>query len=140
MRSPCTSSMREAAKPPISAWRTLAGSAPIFEANSSASPTASMVSATMIWFATLQVWPSPLLPTSVMFLPINSNNGFTWANAPSVPPAMMVSEAAFFLAYLFEPVFVGGRGACGPPRHDGERGGLGADLPAGYRGVDVLTT
>ena len=28
MRSPCTSRMRLAAKPPISAWRTLAGSAP----------------------------------------------------------------------------------------------------------------
>ena len=28
MRSPCTSRMREVANPPISAWRTLAGSAP----------------------------------------------------------------------------------------------------------------
>ena len=54
MRSPCTSRMREAAKPPISACRTLAGSAPAFEANSSASPTASMFSATMIWLATLR--------------------------------------------------------------------------------------
>lgn len=45
------------ANPPISAARTLAGSAPIFEANNNASPTASMFSATMIWLATLQVCP-----------------------------------------------------------------------------------
>ena len=55
MRSPCTSRIFEDAKPPISAWRTLAGSAPAFEANTKASPTASMVRATMIWLATLQV-------------------------------------------------------------------------------------
>ena len=36
-----------------------------------------MVSATMIWLATLVVWPSPLPPTSVTFLPIFSNSGFT---------------------------------------------------------------
>jgi hypothetical protein len=47
------------AKPPISAWRTLAGSAPALAANSSASATASMFSATMIWLATLAVWPAP---------------------------------------------------------------------------------
>ena len=34
IRSPCTSRMRLAAKPPISAWRTLAGSAPALLANS----------------------------------------------------------------------------------------------------------
>jgi len=62
--------MRELAKPPINAVRTRAGSAPALEANSSASPTASMVSATMIWLATFVVWPSPLWPTSVMFLSI----------------------------------------------------------------------
>src|SRR5260370_6097818 len=38
---------------------------PAFEAKSNASPTASMVSATMIWFPTLHVWPSPFPPTSV---------------------------------------------------------------------------
>ena len=70
--------MRDEAKPPISAWRTLAGSAPALAANSSASPTASIVSATMIWLATLVVCPSPLPPTSVMFLPISSNSGFTF--------------------------------------------------------------
>ena len=64
------------------------------EANSSASPTASMVSATMIWLATLQVWPSPLPPTSVMFLPISSNSGLTLSKAASAPPTMMVSDAA----------------------------------------------
>ena len=86
--------MRDAAKPPISASRTRAGSAPAFAASSSASPTASIVSATMIWLATLVIWPSPLPPTSVMFLPILSNNGFTFAKAASLPPTMMVRLAA----------------------------------------------
>ncbi len=49
----------------------------------------------MIWFATLVVWPSPLPPTSVMFLPISSNSGFTFANVASLPPTMIVSDAAF---------------------------------------------
>ncbi|PWC39762.1 hypothetical protein TSO352_06620 [Azospirillum sp. TSO35-2] len=53
-----------------------------------------MVRATMIWLATLVVWPSPLPPTSVMFLPISSNSGLTVAKAVSGPPTMMVSEAA----------------------------------------------
>jgi hypothetical protein len=47
--------MRDAAKPPISAWRTRAGSAPALEAKTSASPTASIVRATMIW---LRPWSS----------------------------------------------------------------------------------
>ena len=55
-----------------------------------------MFSATMIWFATLQVWPSPLAgPTWVMFLPISSNSGLARANAASGPPTMMVSVACF---------------------------------------------
>jgi hypothetical protein len=82
------------AKPPISAWRTLAGSAPALLANTSASPTAAMFSATMIWLATLVVWPSPLPPTRVMFLPISSNSGLTRAKAASLPPTMMVRLAA----------------------------------------------
>src|SRR3984957_11521171 len=94
IRSPCTSSTRDDAKPPISAWRTLPGSAPIFDANSNASPTASMVSAPMIWFATLQVWPSPLPPTRVMFLPMSSNSGLTLPKALSGPPTMIVRLAA----------------------------------------------
>src|SRR5437867_7267198 len=53
-----------------------------------------MFNATMIWLATLVVWPSPLPPTSVMFLPISSNSGFTFANAASLPPTMIVSDAA----------------------------------------------
>ena len=48
MRSACTSRILDEAKPPSSASRTRAGSAPAREANSSASPTASMFSATMI--------------------------------------------------------------------------------------------
>ncbi len=94
MRSPCTSSIRDDAKPPISACLTLPGSAPAFAASSSASPTASIVSATMIWLATFVVCPSPLPPTSVMFLPISSNSGFTVLNAVSGPPIMIVSDAA----------------------------------------------
>ncbi|MDT4881838.1 hypothetical protein FQZ97_1177250 [compost metagenome] len=86
--------MREAAKPPISAWRTLAGSAPALLANTRASLTAAMLSATMIWLATLVVWPSPLPPTSVTFLPISSNSGLTWSKASCGPPTMIVSDAA----------------------------------------------
>ena len=55
----------------------------------------------MIWLATLQVWPSPLPPTSVMFLPSRSNKGFTLAKAASLPPHMMVSAA--FLAPTSPP-------------------------------------
>ena len=86
--------MRLAAKPPISAWRTLAGSASALLANSSASPTAAMVSAMMIWLATLVVWPSPLPPTSVMCLPISANSGCTRLNTDSGPPTMIVRLAA----------------------------------------------
>ena len=93
MRSPCTSRILLDAKPPISAWRTRAGSAPARAANSSASATAWMFRATMIWLATLAVWPSPLPPTKVMFLPISSNSGFTRAKTASSPPAMMDSVA-----------------------------------------------
>ena len=50
IRSPWTSSTREEAKPPINASRTFAGSAPALAASTSASPTASMFNATMIWF------------------------------------------------------------------------------------------
>ena len=54
-----------------------------------------MFSATMIWLATFAVWPSPLPPTSVMFLPISSNSGLTLSNAASVPPTMIDSVAFF---------------------------------------------
>ena len=45
------------------------GSAPALDAKRSASLTAAMLSATMIWLATLQVWPSPLPPINVMVFP-----------------------------------------------------------------------
>ncbi len=48
MRSPCSSRIRDEANPPINACLTLAGSAPARDANRSASPTASIVNATMI--------------------------------------------------------------------------------------------
>ncbi len=65
----------------------------IVAANSSASATASMFRATMIWLATLAVWPSPLPPTRVMFLPISSNSGLTRSNTASSPPTMMDKAA-----------------------------------------------
>ena len=68
-----------------------------------------MVSATMIWLATLVVWPSPLPPTSVMFLPISSNSGLT------------LLERRLRAA-----------------DHDGQRGRLGADLAAGDRRVEIV--
>jgi hypothetical protein len=94
--SPWTSRILDAAKPPISACLTLAGSAPALAAKTSASPTASMFKATMIWLATLQVCPSPLAsPTSVMFLPMAWSSGRTRSKAAFGPPHMMV-RAAFF--------------------------------------------
>ena len=93
--------MRLWANPPISASRTLAGSAPAFLAKLSASATASMVSPTMIWLATLAVCPSPTPPTSVMFLPIFSNSGRARSKASGLPPHMMVSAA--FLAPTSPP-------------------------------------
>ena len=63
------SRIREWAKPPSSAWRTLPGSTPAFDASSSASPTASIVRATMIWLATLATCPAPFPPTSVTIAP-----------------------------------------------------------------------
>ena len=101
MRSPSTSRMREVASPPSSAWRTLAGSAPALAANSRPSATALMVRATTIWLATLQVWPSPVPPTSVMFLPMASNAGLTRSNTAGLPPHMMDSVA--FLAPTSPP-------------------------------------
>lgn len=101
MRSACTSRILDEAKPPSSASRTRAGSAPARDANSRASATASMFSATMIWLATLAVWPSPLPPTRVMFLPMRSNSGLTRANTSSGPPTMMDSVA--FLAPTSPP-------------------------------------
>ncbi len=68
-----------------------------------------MFSATMIWFATLVVWPSPLPPTSVMFLPIFSNSGFTRSNAASGPPTMMVRLAALRPPRRRTPVHPGSR-------------------------------
>ena len=49
----------------------------------------------MIWFATLPVWPSRLVPTRVMFLPISSNSGPMRSNTTSGPPTMIVSVPAF---------------------------------------------
>ena len=63
----------------------------------------------MIWLATLVVCPSPLPPTSVMFLPISSNSGFTFSNA-----------------------------ACGAADHDRERRALRADLAARDRRVEIV--
>ena len=60
-----------------------------------------MFMATIIWLATLVIWPSPTPPTSVMFFPISSNSGLTRANAASVPPHMMESVA--FLAPTSPP-------------------------------------
>ena len=94
IRSPWISRIFDDANPPISACRTLPGSAPAFDANSSASPTASIVSATMIWLATFVVCPSPLPPTRVMLAPIRSNSGLTVSNVAWLPPTMMVSLPA----------------------------------------------
>src|SRR5450830_1724656 len=66
----------------------------VFAANSSASATAWMFSATMIWFATLAVWPSPLPPTRVMFLPMFWSNGSARSKVCGSPPTMMLKVPA----------------------------------------------
>ena len=95
MRSPCTSRMRLAAKPPISAWRTLAGSAPALLANTSASPTAAMFSATMIWLATLRGLAVAVAADQGDVLAHQLEQRLDLARTPpAVPPTMIVSEAA----------------------------------------------
>ena len=74
-------------------------------------PTASIVSATTIWLATLHVWPSPFPPTSVMFLPISSKIGRTRSNV-----------------------------CLGAADHDAERRVLRADLAARHRRVEVVAS
>jgi hypothetical protein len=102
--------MRELAKPPIRALRTFAGSAPALAAKSSASPTASMVSATTIWLATFVVCPSPLPPTSVMFLP------------------HQLKERLYLLERRWRAA-----------DHDRQRGRLGANFAARDRSVQIFT-
>ena len=93
MRWPWFSKINELAAPPMSACRTLPGSAPALLAKSSASATASTVMPTMIWLATLQTWPSPLrVPIRVMVLPMTSKSVLTRSNARSGPPPIMVSS------------------------------------------------
>jgi hypothetical protein len=62
-------------------------------AKTSASLTAARLSATIIWLATLAVWPSPLSPMRVMFSPISCSSGSTRRNVASGPPTMIVKLA-----------------------------------------------
>jgi hypothetical protein len=63
MRRPCSCSARLSAWPPASATGIWAGSAPPWLANSSPCATLAMLQATMIWLASLTIWPLPAGPT-----------------------------------------------------------------------------
>ncbi|MFJ5488296.1 phosphonate ABC transporter, permease protein PhnE [Hansschlegelia beijingensis] len=55
----------------------------------------------MIWFATLQVWPEPTGPTSVMVFPIASNRGFARsAWAAEVRPGDLAANLYRFTSYI----------------------------------------
>ena len=75
--------MREAAKPPISAWRTQAGSAPALEANSKCFRHRLDVQRDDDLVGDLGDLAGAGAATRVMFLPISSNRGLTLLNTSS---------------------------------------------------------
>ena len=76
MRSPCTSRMREEQSRPSAPARTRAGSAPALRREQQRLADRLDGQRDDDLVGDLVVWPSPLPPTSVMFLPIRSNSGF----------------------------------------------------------------
>ena len=86
-----TSITRLPARPPDSTSISRSGSTPAFEASTSASLTASIVTATRIWLQALAVWPAPAWPSRTIVLPITSNSGRARSNASEGPPTMIDS-------------------------------------------------
>ncbi len=82
------------ARPPWIAATTTAGSRPDRTAKTSASPTAWMFAATIIWFASFTVLPAPVGPQRTALLPRTSNTGPSAWKAASSPPAMIASSPA----------------------------------------------
>ena len=111
MRSPCTSSMRDAAKPPISACRTLAGSAPALDANSSASRDG---------------------------LDVQRDDDLVGDLA--VCPVAVLADERDVLAHQLEQRLHFIERGLGPPDHDGERRILRADFAARDRRVHVIAS
>src|SRR3954452_19790012 len=91
---PRTSMTLLAARPPLSTSMIVAGSTPAFEPRTSASETASIVSATTTWLHALTTWPAPTGPTWTIVLPSASHSGFARAKSSSRPPAMIESVAS----------------------------------------------
>src|SRR5919112_790897 len=79
------------ASPPPSTSRIFSGETPALEPNTSASETASIVSATTIWLAAFTTCPVPTGPTWVTVLPMTSKSGGARPKSSSLPPTMMES-------------------------------------------------
>ena len=79
------------AAPPSTACRVLARSSPPAEAKRKASPRASMLFTTRIWFTSLTICPAPWSPTWVMAWPMASRTGRARSNCSASPPTMMLS-------------------------------------------------
>src|SRR5215203_3073303 len=77
------------ASPPPSTSRIFSGETPALEPSTSASETASMVSATTIWLAAFTTCPVPTDPTWVTVFPMTSKSGSTRSKSSSLPPTMM---------------------------------------------------
>ncbi len=79
------------------AWNTFSGSTPAFVARVIASPTAAMFSATIIWLASLVVFPLPRSPQRTAEAPITKSISLYFSKTFSLPPTMiaMVPSTAF---------------------------------------------
>src|SRR3712207_3397485 len=79
------------ARPAERTSRIFSGATPPLEPRTSASLTASMVSATTTWLAALVTWPAPVGPTWFTVAPITSKSGLARSKSSSLPPTMMES-------------------------------------------------
>ena len=96
IRSPCTSSTRLCANPPISAARTFIGSTPDLRDSAIASATTAIVPPSTIWLHALQTCPAPESPTWTIFsgCPSREIAGRTASSAAASPPTMNASVPA----------------------------------------------
>ena len=93
IRGPRLLNCHEPAAPPLTASSTLATSTPARVAKVNASAIAMLLPTTRIWLTSLHVWPAPVGPMWVIFLPIASNTGRTRSTTAASPPIMMDSVA-----------------------------------------------
>ena len=79
------------------ALKTASGLTPALVASTKASDTAAMLSATMIWLASLVTFPAPMSPTRTTEDPIFSRMGLTVSKAFASPPTMTASVPSMAL-------------------------------------------